>query len=117
MVKLGVTSTSTVSEPRAATSTTTVFTRFPDGAAFAAYEHDACSRRGCWYLYVEFVKEANRKKKCQCHCLVMQLHFMDLELTFTGLHAIRPAVINMFAAKSSTFLEPSTARSATTDSG
>ena len=46
----------------------------------------------------------------------MQLHVIGLELTFAGLHAIGPPVIDMFAAKSSAVLEPSTARSATTDS-
>ena len=46
----------------------------------------------------------------------MQLHVIGLELTFTGLRAFRPLVIDTFAAKSSAVLEPSTARSATTDS-
>ena len=46
----------------------------------------------------------------------MQLHVIGLELTFAGLHSIGPHVINIFAAKSSAVLEPSTARSATTDS-
>ena len=46
----------------------------------------------------------------------MQLHVIGLELTFARLDAIGPHVINIFADKSSTVLEPSTARSATTDS-
>ena len=46
----------------------------------------------------------------------MQLHVIGLELTFAGLHAFRPHVINMLADKSSTVLEPSTTRSTTTDS-
>ncbi len=45
----------------------------------------------------------------------MQLHVIDIELTFAGLHAIGPPVIGIFAAKSSAVLEPGTARSATTD--
>ena len=46
----------------------------------------------------------------------MQLHVISLELTFAGLRAFRPPVINIFAAKSSAIIDPSTARSATTDS-
>ena len=46
----------------------------------------------------------------------MQLHVIALGLTFAGLHAFRPHVINIVAEKSSTALEPSTARGATTDS-
>ena len=63
----------------------------------------------------EFVKETNGKT-LRNHCLVMQLHLIGLGLTFAGLHAFRPPVINIVAAKSSAVLEPSTARSATTDS-
>ena len=46
----------------------------------------------------------------------MKLHVIGLELTFACLHAFGPYVINVFAAKSSAVLEPSTARSAATDS-
>ena len=46
----------------------------------------------------------------------MHLHAIGLELTFAGLHAFRPPVINISVADSSAVLEPSTARSATTDS-
>ena len=46
----------------------------------------------------------------------MQLHVIGLELTFAGLRAFRPPVTNIFAAKSSAVLIPSTAGSATTDS-
>ena len=46
----------------------------------------------------------------------MQLHVIDLELTFAGLHAIGPPVIDIFAANSSTVLEPRTTRSAATES-
>ncbi len=41
---------------------------------------------------------------------------LALELTFAGLHALKPPVINIFVAGSPTVLMPSTARSATTDS-
>ena len=46
----------------------------------------------------------------------MQSLVIGLELTFAGLHTFRPLVVNILAAKSSAVLEPSTARSATTDS-
>ena len=39
-----------------------------------------------------------------------------LERTFAGLGALRPPVINVSVANTSTVLEPSAARSATTDS-
>ena len=40
----------------------------------------------------------------------------SIELTFAGLHALKPPVINVSVAGSSAVLKPSTARSATTDS-
>ena len=40
---------------------------------------------------------------------------LPLELTFTRLHAFRPPVINIFVAKSSAVLKPSTARSTATE--
>ena len=46
----------------------------------------------------------------------MYLHTIGLELTFAGLHAFRPPVINISVADSSAVLEPSAARSATADS-
>ena len=39
-----------------------------------------------------------------------------IEPTFAGLHTLRPHVISLPVAGSSTVLKPSTARSATTDS-
>ena len=62
-----------------------------------------------------YVKETNGKT-LSSHYWVMQVHVIDLELTFAGLRAFRPAVIKFFSAKSSTVLEPSTAWSAATDS-
>ena len=67
------------------------------------------------YIMRALVKETKRKNAQQL-TVVMQSHVIGLELTFAGLHAFRPLVINMSAAKSSAVLEPSTARSATTDS-
>ena len=46
----------------------------------------------------------------------MYIHPIALELTFARLHALKPAVIIVSAAGASAVLEPSTARSATTDS-
>ena len=45
VLKLGVTSTSAVSEPRTAATTATAFPRFLDDAAFAAYGPDGCRCR------------------------------------------------------------------------
>ena len=67
-----------------------------------------------WALVTETNKQT--RKHSTVTSLVMQRHVIGLELTFTGLHAFRPFVINILAAKSSTAIEPSTARSATTDS-
>ena len=39
---------------------------------------------------------------------------VSLELTFAGLHALKPAVISVPVASTSAVLKPSTARSATT---
>ena len=44
------------------------------------------------------------------------VHAISLELTFASLHALKPAVINVYVSVTSAVLEPSTARSATTDS-
>ena len=46
----------------------------------------------------------------------MHIRVISLELTFAGLHALRPHVINVSVAGTSAVLKPSTARSATTDS-
>ena len=57
-----------------------------------------------------------RNKKQTLLGLREDLSTVSLGLTFAGLHAFRPPVINLVAAKRSAVLEPSTARSATTDS-
>ena len=57
-------------------------------------------------------KEKNAHQPLFSH--VLKYYWM--ELTFAGLHAFRPSVLNVAAAKSSAVFEPSTTRSATTDS-
>ena len=47
VMKLGVTSTSAVSEPRTTVTAATRFPRFRDDAAFGTYGTDG-RRRGCW---------------------------------------------------------------------
>ena len=61
-----------------------------------------------------FVK-ATSSNTLRRHCLDMQLDVIGLELTFAGIYAFKPPVINVFAATSSAVLKPSTARSAATD--
>ena len=63
-----------------------------------------------------FVKAKNRKRQTVVVFYPWQLYDISLALTCAGLHAIGPRVIDTFAAKSSAVLEPSSARSATTDS-
>ena len=58
------------------------------------------------------VNETNSSRQC----LVMQLRVFSIQLTFARRHTIIPLVINIAGAKSSAVLEPSTTRSATTDS-
>ena len=45
----------------------------------------------------------------------MYLHADSLELTFAGLHALKPLVISIFIADTPAVLMPSTTRSTTTD--
>ena len=51
VIKLDVTSTPAVSEPRTTATAATNFTGFRDDAAFGADETDS-RRRGCWCVYV-----------------------------------------------------------------
>ena len=49
VIKLGISSTSAVFEPRTTAAATTTFTRFHDGAALEAYRRDGRRhRRGYW---------------------------------------------------------------------
>ena len=114
VAELRVTSTAAVSEPRTAATTTTCFPRFLDGAAFEAHGPDGRRCCGCRCVYVSIGQRND--KTVSSYRLVIELHVISLALTFAGLHAFRPPVSNVFAAKSSAVLEPSTARSATTDS-
>ena len=79
VTKLGIASTSAVSEPRTTATTTTHFPRFPDGAALGAYGTDGRRCRGCWCALVK-VKQTERK---QCvyksHILVMHVHYYVID--------------------------------------
>ena len=112
------TSTPAVSEPRTATTATTTAAGFLDGAAFGAYGTDV--RRGeSWCLYADIGQSKVNTKNYNSDCLLlakMHTHAIRLGLTFAGLHALKPPVINVSVAGTSAVLEPSTARSATTDS-
>ena len=110
MIKLGVASTSAVFEPRTSVTAATAFAGFPDAAACGAYGTDS-RRRGCWCVYVGIGKkhqDENTRKQ--------SLHSVSLGLTFTGFDALKPSVISVSVAGSSTILVPSTARSTATGS-
>ena len=63
VIKLSIVSTSAVSEPRTAASTTTTFPRFRDGTAVAAYGPGARRGRDCWYSYVSIGQKKQRGKR------------------------------------------------------
>ena len=120
VIKVCVTCTSAVFEPRTTASATTSFARFLDYAAFGAY--GAGDRRAdTWCLHVDIGqhdKGGNAlivKSRCLI-CVSMYAHFITRELTFANLHARRPPVTNFSVACTSAVLKPSTARSTTTDS-
>ena len=117
-MKLCVTRTSAVSEPRTTATATTHFPRFLDGAAFRACGTDnRC--RGCWCLYAGTDQNPTKTTQKNKDCLVcarIYLHAVRLELTFASLHALKPAVTNVSVAGTPTVFEPSTARRATADS-
>ena len=56
------------------------------------------------------------KEKALSQPLSEDVSTLSIQLTFAGLHAIEPPVINVFVTGTSTVLKPSTARSATTGS-
>ena len=61
----------------------------------------------------------NSKKRGNSHYLVcarIYLHAINPELTFAGLHSLRPPVVYVSVGSTSAVLVPSTAGSATTDS-
>ena len=87
MIKLGVPSTSAVSEPRTAATTTTAFDRFVEYAAFAAYETDG-RLRGYWCLYETLVKEKQTEK----HLKVISQSCVDMPLALNlRLQAFTPS--------------------------
>ena len=62
VIKVDVTNTSAVSEPRTTAAAATNFLRFRNGAAFGAYRTDG-RRRDCWCVYVGIGQNTNTKKK------------------------------------------------------
>ena len=67
-----------------------------------------------------YVKDTKGEKRTQSLFIlgedVRYLYVVSLELTYAGLHALRPSVFHVSVPGSSALLVPSTARSATTDS-
>ena len=65
-------------------------------------------------VYVWALVQVTKRKvaKQSLHENTVTYH-ITLELTFAGLHALRPSVINVYAACTSAVLKPSTTRSAT----
>ena len=61
VLKLGVASTSAVSEPRTTAAAATKFPRFGDDAAFGAYGTDGRRRHGCWCVYVDIGQNTTMK--------------------------------------------------------
>ena len=78
VIKLGVASTSTVSEPRTTATAATNFPGFRDDAACGADETDG-RRRGCWCVYV-LIGQNNTHGE-NSHCFVCERIYMhDLRL-------------------------------------
>ena len=71
MTKLGVTSTSAVSEPRTTVTTATNFPRFLDDAAFGAYVTEC--RRSCWCVHVVIGQSTRIKTRKQSLSDLQQL--------------------------------------------
>ena len=63
VIELGVTSTSTVFEPRTTVSATTSFARFLDDAALRAYGGNGDRRSDGWCLHVG-IGQHDKRKKC-----------------------------------------------------
>ena len=115
MLRFYVNSNSTVFEPRTPATATTSFARFPDSAAFRACGNGDC-RPLCRCVDVTLVKT---QEGISFNGIVKSKHILyalGLEPTFAGCHALKPLVINIFVAGTSTVLKPSTARGATTAS-
>ena len=120
VITLAVTSTSAVSEPRATATAATAFSGSHDDAAFGAYGPDGRCRGCCWCVCVcVSLAKTQRQKHENSHCLVCERIYLpdiSLGLTFAGIDALKPPVIRVSVAGTSTILIPSAARSATTDS-
>ena len=117
VIKVAVTITSAASEPRTTATAATYFSRFRDDAAFKACRIDGRFRER-WCVYVDIGQNTTMKTwKWSLFALREDISTcVDLGLTFASLHALRPAVSNMFVANTSAILKPITPRSATTDS-
>ena len=107
-----VTGTSASAEPRTAATATTPFTRFPNCATMGAYGTNHHRHRDCWCLYVGISQSHQEKNAIGNYCLNIDC----LPLTFAGIHALEPPVINVPVTETSALLKPRTTRSATTDS-
>ena len=110
VIRLGVTSTSTLAEPGATAATTTHLTGFLCDAAFRAYGTDS----RCQDCNMRTSIQRLRAIRYTSHRAKMYLHTSSLELTFAGLRALDPRVVNVSIASTSAILIPSTTGSATT---
>ena len=70
------------------------------------------------YIYMAFVRDNHGKmlKQSLLNLSDDYLHVVSSQLTFAGSYTFKPPVINDSVPCTSTVLEPSTSRSATTDS-
>ena len=114
MIKFCVPSTCAVFEPRTTATTTTALTKLAHYATFGA--HIDHSRRSCWHFYVGIGHGQKNKSLSQPLCCLSEKVSIRLELTFTGVHALKPPVIYISVAGASAVLVPCTTRSATTRS-
>ena len=110
--------TSAVSEPRTTAATTATFAGFQNDAALEANETERHCRDSCFERVEngQAHEETNNIMKVTISVSKHAHSVVHLRLTFAGLHALKPAVIHVLVASTSTILVPSTARSATTDS-
>ena len=113
VAKFCITSSSADPEPRPAVTATTAFAGVLHGAAFGAHSTDHCCRRACWWGLHVNIGQGYKEKEYNHNDY---LHGLCLELTFAGLHALKPFMINVSVACTSALFIPGTARSATTDS-
>ena len=117
MVEVYIVNAPTVVKPSATTSATADLSGL-FGSAFGAYG-SACHRRGDNYQYDgDFSKEeikwspTQRLSVSNLGIKVREI-FMMCKLTFAGLDALDPSVLELGVAGSSAFLEPSTAAKTT----